>query len=336
MKLRLDQLSQNLKNELSPIYIVSGDVPLLIQECCDQIKTRAKNAGFTEQQRFYIDKQFDWNALYQSTQSMSLFGDKKLIELRMPNGKPSDLGKTFLKELAQKQDDDNLILLITDKLDSASQRAAWFKAIEKAGIWVQVWPVEADKLPQWIHHRMRQVGLIPNNAATQIIAEKIEGNLLAASQEIEKLRLLHGEGPIDEEGVLSAITDSSRYDIFQLVETALLGNTAKAIKILRGLKQEGQESTLILWAITRELRTLASMALKLENGSPINRIFQDYRIWDKRKPAIQSSLKRLRHKEILQLIQKAQHADLAIKGLEKHDPWLVFSEIILGISKPRS
>ena len=332
MKLRLDQLAQDLKNGPAPIYIVSGDAPLLIQECSDQIKSSAKAAGFSEQQRFYIDNQFDWNALYQITQSLSLFGDKKLIELRMPKGKPNDAGKNFLMDFAQKPDSDNLILLITDKLDSASQRAAWFKALEKAGVWVQVWPVEADKLPQWIHQRMRQAGLTPNAAATQIIAEKVEGNLLAAAQEIEKLRLLHGEGPIDEGGVLSAITDSARYDIFQLVETALLGNTAKAIKILHDLKQEGQEATLILWAITRELRTLAGMAAKLEDGSPINRIFQEYRIWDKRKPAIQASLKRLRHKQILQLIQRAQHADLAIKGLEKNNPWLIFSEVILSIS----
>jgi len=179
---------------------------------------------------------------------------------------------------------------------------------------------------------MRQAGLKPNNAAVQVIAEKVEGNLLAASQEIEKLRLVHGEGAIDEVKVLSSITDSARYDIFQLLETAQLGNAAKAIKILHGLKQEGLEATLILWAITRELRTLAAMTSKLENGSSVKQILQEYRIWEKRKPAIQASLKRLHHKQVLQLIQKAQRADLALKGLEKNDPWLVFSEIILSIS----
>ena len=332
MKLRLDQLPQNLKNGLTPIYIVSGDVPLLVQECSDLIKKNAKEAGFSELERHYIDNQFNWNTLYQSTQSLSLFGDKKLIELRLPNGKPNDAGKSFLKDFAQKIDNDNLILLITDKLDSASQRAAWFKALEKAGTWVQIWPIEADKLPQCIHQRMRQAGLKPNNAAVQVIAEKVEGNLLAASQEIEKLRLVHGEGAIDEEKVLSSITDSARYDIFQLLETAQLGNAAKAIKILHGLKQEGLEATPILWAITRELRTLAAMTSKLENGSSVKQILQEYRIWEKRKPAIQASLKRLHHKQVLQLIQKAQRADLALKGLEKNDPWLVFSEIILSIS----
>ena len=332
MKLRLDQLTQNLKNGLAPIYIVSGDVPLLVQECSDQIKASAKAAGFNEYQRFHIDKQFNWNELYQSTQSMSLFGDKKLIELRIPNAKPNDIGKNFLKDFAQQPDEDNLILLVTDKLDSASQRSAWFKAIEKVGVLIQIWPVEIDRLPQWINQRMRQSGLTPNTAATQIIAEKVEGNLLAAAQEIEKLRLLNGEGPIDENTVLAAITDSARYDIFQLVETAQLGNAAKAIKILNGLKQEGSEATLILWAITRELRSLAGMATKLADGSPLNRVFQEYRVWDKRKPAIQASLKRLNSKEIGRLIQMAQQADLAIKGLEKKDPWLIFSDIVLTIS----
>ncbi|MBV1870074.1 MAG: DNA polymerase III subunit delta [Gammaproteobacteria bacterium] len=332
MKLRFDQVSQNLKNGLAPIYIVSGDVPLLVQECCDQIKHSAKVAGFSEYQRFHIDKQFNWNELYQSTQSLSLFGDKNLIELRMPNGKPNDTGKNFLKGYVKKSDGDNLIILVTSKLDAAVQRSAWFKAIENAGVLIQIWPIEIERLPQWIHQRMRQAGLEPNKAAIQLIAEKVEGNLLAASQEIEKLRLLNGEGPIDEKLVLAAITDSARYDIFQLVETAQLGNTAKAIKILHGLKDEGYETTLVLWAITRELRSLAGMAAKLATGSTIHQVFQEYRVWDKRKPAIQASLKRLSTKDIGQLIQKARNADLAIKGLEKNDPWLIFSDIILCLS----
>lgn len=332
MKLRTDQLPAHLKNSLNTLYIVSGDEPLLVKECGEQIKAAALSSGFTNQQRCQVDKSFDWHDLLQFTQNGSLFGDRNLIEINLGGSKPDDKGKAFLQHFAQQKDPDNLVILNTGKLDASAQRSKWFKTLENNGVFIQIWPIDSHKLPAWINQRMRAAGLKPSQAAVQIIADKIEGNLLAAVQEIEKLRLIHGPGNIDEEGVLAAVSDNSRYNIFQLIETAQLGNTGKALKILKGLRQEGNEPTLILWAFSRELRTMAAMAQQLEEGIAIGRIFQEHRIWDKRKPPLQACLKRLNYKALLKLIQDAHQTDLAIKGLLKNDPWLNFSHLVLEIS----
>ncbi len=330
MKLRPDQLHQAIKNTLAPVYLISGDVPLLVQECRDLIKTTALKAGHSDVQCYSIEHNFDWNVLIFDSQNVSLFGEKKLIEIKLGANKPDDTGKRFLIECTEKPDADTVILLTSEKLDSATQRSNWYKALEAKGLVIQVWPIDSDKLPQWIHQRMVKAGLVPTQTATQIIAEKTEGNLLAAVQEIEKLRLLYGEGALDEAKVLAAISDCARYDVFQLVETAQQGNVSKSLKILEGLRLEGHEPTLILWALCRELRTLAHLSARLELGHSLQQLFQEQRIWDKRKLTIQSYLKRMRYQDTLKLIKMAQDVDLAIKGLEKNDPWLALNQLVIA------
>ena len=218
MKLRADQLKDHVKKPLQPIYIISGDVPLLVQEATDAIRQAARQQGFTERELLHQEAGFDWNYVIESASSMSLFGDKKILELRLGNQKPNDAGKKVLTQYSENPSPDTLLLVITDKLDSAVQRAKWFKSLEAAAVWIQIWPVDAKQLPQWIQRRMMQSGLTPQQEAVSLIAERVEGNLLAASQEIEKLRLLYGETSIDVTMVQDAVADSARFDVFSLVD----------------------------------------------------------------------------------------------------------------------
>lgn len=332
MKLRPDQLPQALKTKLAPLYWISGDEPLLVQETKNLIKNSALKNGHSDVQKYTITTHFDWNVLIFDSQNLSLFGDKKLIEIQLDSQKIDDDGKKFLSEHSRRADKDSIVLITSDKLDSATQRSAWFKTLENNSVIVQVWPIDKDKLPQWIHQRMASVGLSPTAAATRIIAENTEGNLLASSQEIEKLRLLHGEGPINEDQVLAAISDNARYDVFQLIDCIELGQQAKALKTLTSLKEEGQEATLILWTLCRELRSLSQFAKHLEAGCSLQQLFQEHGVWDKRKQSIQSYLKRFDHQSSLKLLQQAQQVDLAIKGLDRIDPWLRLNQLVANMS----
>lgn len=332
MKLRPDQLPQTLKNSLAPLYWISGDVPLLVQENKSLVKSSALKAGHSDLQKYTVDHHFDWNALIFDSQNVSLFGDKKLIEINLGSHKIDDTGKKFLSDHAARADKDNIVLITSDKLDSATQRSSWFKSLENTGIIVQVWPIDKDKLPQWLHQRMTSVGLNPSAAATRIIADNTEGNLLASTQEIEKLRLIYGEGPLSENQVLAAISDNARYDVFQLLDNIEQGQQAKALKILASLKEENHEATLVLWAICRELRILAQLAARLEQGQSFQQLCQDQGIWDKRKHSIQSYLKRHNHHSSLTLLQQAQNVDLAIKGLDNIDPWLLLNQLVANMA----
>lgn len=335
MKVRADQLKAHVSKPLQPIYIVSGDTPLLVQEATDAIRQAARKQGFTERELLHQEAGFDWNYVLESAASLSLFGDKKILELRLGSQKPNDAGKKVLVEYAGNPSPDTLLLVITDKLDSSVQRAKWFKSLEAAAVWIQIWPVDAKQLPQWIQRRMLDAGLKPDPDATSLIAERVEGNLLAAAQEIEKLRLLFGETTISAAMVQEAVADSARFDIFSLVDTALQGQTEKALRMLNGLKAEGTDATVVLWALSREIRSLASMRQQTEKGIPVGKVMQEYRVWANRKVAIQSALQKIPLKVLQQLLQQASQIDLAIKGSGKFSPWDGLNVILLRLSGAR-
>src|SRR3984885_7197993 len=237
------------------MYLVSGDEPLLVGEAADAIRAAARAAGHAERAVFFIDRSFDWDELRHSSQSLSLFAERRLFELRMPSGKP-DKGAQQLAELAAKPPPDVVCLVVTDKLDKKASDAAWVRAVEKHGVWVPIWPVETAALPAWLRARAKQLHVEIEPAAAQLIVDRVEGNLLAAKQELEKLSLLANGQPISADLVLRSVGDSARYDVFQLAESAAAGDAARALHVLLGLKSEGVEPTLILWALVRELRGL--------------------------------------------------------------------------------
>jgi len=332
MKLRPDQLNEHLKKNLQPVYLVSGDIPLIQQEVCDKLRAAAKTQGFSEREIFTVEKGFEWNNLIDSASSISLFGDKKVIELRMPTGKPGDAGSKALQAYLKNPSPENILLVITGKLDGASQRGKWFKTIEKEGAFIQIWPIDVKQLPQWINQRMRNAGLEPDRHAVQLLVDRVEGNLLAASQEIEKLTILLGKGPVTANDIKQSVASSARYDVFGLVDAALEGDAKRSLKMLNGLKEEGTDATIVLWAFARELRTLYAMTLQKEKGIAVGRILQEYRIWQNRKRPVEACLNRNNSKLLGQLIQQATDVDHSIKGLKKASPWEGLQSIALGLS----
>jgi DNA polymerase-3 subunit delta len=319
MKLYPEKLAAHLKQGLLPIYFISGDEPLQMGEAADAVRSAAREQGFSERQVMDVEKGFDWNELLAESQAMSLFAERKIIDLRIPSGKPGKEGGAALAEYAARPPEDTLLLITSGKMDKRSQSAKWYQALDKIGATLQVWPVEAKDMPGWLTQRLRSRGLQPEQEAVRMIAERVEGNLLAAAQEVDKLVLLIGEGPLSAEQVEAAVADSARYDVFGLVDAALAGQVDRATRMLEGLQGEGVESILILWALTREIRSLADMAAQIEQGQPMDRVMA--RVWGKRKGPVQAGLRRHKSVRWRQMLSRAGHIDRMVKGMEPGNPW---------------
>lgn len=329
-KLRPDQLDGALRKQLAPVYLVCGEEPLLIQEACDSIRQAARKAGFSEHERYHGDAGFDWDQLLTSVNSLSLFADRKLIEVRIDSGKTGDKGAKALSTFCDHTNDDTLLLLIIP--GKPDQRSKWLKQIDKIGAIIQVWPINGPQLPRWIEQRLGQAGLQADRAAIDLLASKVEGNLLAAVQEIEKLKLL-ADGPrISIETVAAAVSDSARYDVFGLIDKALAGDSRSAVKTLQGLRGEGSETTVVLWALAREIRTLCQIAQSTQQGQSFDWACKNNGVWDKRKPAVQQALRRLQLAQLQLMLRKANAIDKAIKGMRDADPWDELMDLTLNLS----
>lgn len=331
-KLRPEQLGAALSKGLAPVYLISGDEPLLIQEACDQIRKAARGKQFTERELYHCDAGFDWNQVLSSANSLSLFADRKIIELRIPSSKPGDKGGKVIADYMTSPSDDNLLLIVTGKLDGAAQKSKWLKAIEDNGIHIQVWPVTPSQLPRWIGVRLQQAGLHADGAAIDLLASRVEGNLLAAAQEIEKLALLTTDNTISAELMAAAVADSARYDIFGLTDRALHGDARAAVKTLHGLKTEGTEPITILWALTRDIRALVQISLATAQGKSFDNAARQAGIRDKRQPLVRAALQRLKPAQLQALLRKANGIDKAIKGMRNAEPWDELLDLLLNIS----
>ncbi|MGB2360341.1 MAG: DNA polymerase III subunit delta, partial [Porticoccaceae bacterium] len=241
MKIKPEQLASHLQKQLLPVYVVSGDEPLLAQEATDSLRTAARAAGFTERELFHVEGNYDWNQLLNEANSLSLFADKKILEVRIANGKPGDKGSKALCEICANLNPDNMLLVLLPKLERATQNSKWIKALESVGAHIQVWPVSGAHLPRWIQQRLQQANIQANQEAVQILADRVEGNLLAAVQEIEKLKLLALDGKVDASRMSSVVADSARYNLFEFIDKVLSGDAQSAARSLRGLQNEGIE-----------------------------------------------------------------------------------------------
>lgn len=331
-KLRPEQLSAALNKQLAPIYLVSGDEPLLAQEACDAIRAAARKQGFNERELYHAEASFDWGQLLASANSLSLFADKKIIELRIPSGKPGDKGGKILLEYAESPAADNLLLIVTPKLDGAAQKAKWFKAVEDAGVQVQIWPITPAQLPRWIGQRLQQAGLSTEPSAIELLVSRVEGNLLAAVQEIEKLKLLAPNNQVSYELMASVVADSARYDVFGLADKALHGDARGAVKTLQGLRSEGTEAINVLWALTRDLRSLVQISQAVTQGKHFEWAAKQAGVWDKRQPLVQGALRRLKPGQLQQLLRKANGIDKAIKGMRNAEPWDELLDLVLNLA----
>ncbi|MET0104081.1 MAG: DNA polymerase III subunit delta [Sedimenticola sp.] len=328
MRVRFPELQRHLDKGLAPIYLLSGDEPLQVSEAADAIRNHARSRGYATRDVLEADNKFDWNQLAAEANSLSLFSEQRIIDLRLPSGKPGREGASALVEYAERPPEDTLLLLTLPKLEKSQANTKWFKTLDKVGVVIQIWPIEGERLQPWIEQRMRKAGLTPAGDVVPMLAERIEGNLLAASQEIDKLLLIHGPGVIDAQQLAESVTDSARYDVFTLVDSALEGQVSRCLRILNGLQAEGTPAPVVLWALTREIRMLCNLAAEHENGRSIQQAIAANRgIWDKRKPLVAKGLKRLSLRRWQALLRTCGQADRAIKGQEKSEPWLLMQQI---------
>lgn len=316
MRLSLDSLGAHLKpGRLAPAYLVSGDEDLLVGEAADAIRAAARAAGYTEREVHFPQRADDWADLVAAGGSMSLFGDRKILEVRF-SGKGGKDGSATLVRLLETAGTDTLLLVITPRLDPATASTAWVKAIESQGAWLPVWEVGPRELEGWLAQRCRRAGLEPTQDALALLAARVEGNLLAAQQEIEKLKLLVPTGRLDTEAVLGAVTSSARYDVFALGEAVVIGDAPRALRVLAGLRGEGTEPTLVLWALIRELRNLWSLR---RGDDPARR--PGPRLTPGQLAALERARPRAGRLPFARLSSRALRADRMIKGRLAGDPW---------------
>jgi DNA polymerase-3 subunit delta len=312
LKLTVESLAGQLEQRLLPAYLISGDEPLLVGEAADAVRARARAADFTEREVHFLERGSDWNDVRASTSNLSLFGSKRVLEIRMPSGKPGTAGNAALVQLLSANDRDTLLLILTPRLDRDAQSAEWVRTVEAQGAWVPVWPVEPERLVAWLRGRCRRIGLQVTDDALELLAERTEGNLLAAHQELEKLRLLAPQGPVDANAVLDCVADSARFDVFQLGEAVLAGDAPRALRMLAGLRAEGVEATLVLWSLTKALRDVWN-AVNSPGAGP--------RAWQRQAAALEKAVRRAPRLSFGALAIRAGRADRMAKGRLPGDAW---------------
>jgi DNA polymerase-3 subunit delta len=327
LKLTLESLRTHLDGEPARAYLVTGDEGLLVGEAADAIRARVRQAGFDEREVHFIERVADWDDVRSSSNNLSLFGSRKLIELRLPSGKPGVGGSNAIVDLLKNVSPDNVYLMITGKLERESQSAAWVKAFEAAGVWLPVWPIEVAKLPQWLRARAATLELALDEGAVRFIVERTEGNLLAAQQELEKLRLLGSKSKIDLATAQAGIGDSARFDVFQLGEAALAADVPRALRILAGLRSEGVEATLALWSLSREIHSVW--------GTTQNDGYNS-RSWQKPSAALENAKRRAARLPWARLAVRTARADRMIKGQQRGDAWDEMTLLIIEFAGRRA
>jgi len=332
LKIRANQLSAHLKKSLAPCYLVTGDEHLLVSEALDEIREAARTRGFGMRELHVATTGFDWGQLTASTGNLSLFAEQRIVELRLPTGKPGRSGGQAILDLTEQAGPELLFIVTAPKLDRGAAASKWAKALEKKGVDLTIWPVGVRELPGWIAQRMRACGLQPDRDAVQLIADRVEGNLLAAGQEIEKLRLLLGEGKVSAREVSAAVANSSRYDVYKLADAALAGDARRAVRILGGLKAEGVEPVIVLWSLTRELRTLAVLDDAIYQGGDLASAMRSQNVWNNRQALVRSCVGRHPHGSFHRMLKASSRADAAAKGQRHGDPWQMAADIVVGMA----
>ncbi len=326
MQIRAEQLEAHLQRGLRPLYLVHGDEPLLAQEACDAIRVAARAAGFEERKVFTVSgAHFDWSGLIGASQEMSLFAQRQLIQIRIPSGKPGKEGSEALQRYVDNLSDDVLTLLQCPRLDGQQQKSAWFSALDTAGATLRVEAVARQALPAWIAQRLSRQGQhVASGEAGQrtlaFFADCVEGNLLAAHQEIQKLALLYPAGELSFEQVEAAVLNVARYDVFKLGEAVLAGRVARALRMLDGLRAEGEAPVLVHWTLAEDIRALKRVHDAVAEGKPLPLALRDARVWGVREKLFERALPLLTPLTLDALLRAASICDGLVKGL-KHPDW---------------
>lgn len=321
MLLKADQLASHLERELRPLYVLYGDEPLLVLEAADAIRARARGTGYSEREVLTVLPQFDWNQLLAAGGNLSLFGDRKLIDLRIPTGKPGKEGGAALQQWCQHLSPDNLLLVTLPELDWREEKAAWFTTLANAGVAVKLNAPPLAELPGWIAGRLRRQQQSADPESLKFIAERVEGNLLAAHQEIQKLSLLYPAGKLSDAQIRDAVLNVARYDIDGLREALLAGDVGRLARTLDGLMQEGEAPPLVLWAMSEEIRSLTAIRAGLDSGRPVDQLLKEAKIWGARQNAVRRAVQRLDSGALEAALRHAGRIDALIKGIGQGNLW---------------
>ena len=328
MRIKPEQLSAALQKGLMPVYFFTGDEPLQLGEMADAVRKAARKAGFESREIISAESGFEWNQLAFTAESLSIFAEKKIIDLRLPSGTPGTEGSRALIAHCERLPEDTLLLITAGKIASSALKTRWLEALDKVGVVVQVWSLESQDLIRWLQQRTQQRGLHVETDGLRLLASRIEGNLWAAAQEVEKLYVLYGTGNISNQQIFEVVADSSRYDVFKLMDCVLSASVNRIFKVLSGLQSEGIAAPLVLWALTRDARLLIKIKLALSQGQNREAAFKNNQIWDKRKQLVSNALNRLSDSDLNNILVLSAKADRQIKGQQQGDAW----ETLLAIS----
>lgn len=332
MKLDPQQLDTQVSSGLVPVYLVSGDEPLLVDEVLATLRTAAVEQGYTEREYHVAERSFDWSELASGLQNMSLFAERRIIEIRLPTGKPGDKGSRFLVAAAGNPTPDTVIVVITPALDRSTAQSKWATSLAKAGVWLPLRAPDAADLPAWITGRLTAAGLCADRDALQLLVAQVEGNLLAAKQEIDKLALLATDGRVTIDTVRTSVADGARFDVFQLGDAALAGNGARAARILYSLEKEGVAAQFVLWSLVREITVVADVILRVSGGQSAGKAMAEARVWTKRQNLFRRALQGRDAQFACELVASAGRAERIVKGSLTGQPWNALLELTMTLA----
>jgi DNA polymerase III subunit delta len=330
--MRLDDLPRHLAQGVAPLYVVHGDEPLLALEAADAIRAAARSAGCDERETFFVEQHFKWDALLAANASLGLFAQRKLIDVRIPSGKPGVEGAKGLEQYAAALNRDNVTLVTLPRLDRAAQASAWFTALTRDAVTIAVQPVERAALPRFIAARLARQGQDAAPATLEFLAELCEGNLLAARQEIDKLGLLLPQGTLDHAAVEAAVADVARFDVFTLSEAWLAGDATRALRILAALRDAGEPLTLVVWQLAEDVHAIAAARAAMRDGASASDALRGARVWGNRQAAMERALRRLSVPALQDLIARLAPLDALAKGLGRGDPWDAVARAALALA----
>ena len=345
MQLALNQLHSHLAKGLRSLYVLHGDEPLQLQEAADAIRATARAQGYTERSSYTVmGAHFDWSGVLAAGGSLSLFADKQILEIRIPSGKPGKDGSTALQQLAQSAqgNDSTLTLISLPRLDKATRTGAWFSALDTNGVSLQIDPIERAALPHWIAQRLalqsqRVAAGEEGQRTLQFFADRVEGNLLAAHQEIQKLALLHPEGELSFEQVEQAVLNVARYDVFKLSEAVLSGQLARTMRMLDGLQAEGEAEVLVHWSLAEDIRNIKRVKDAMAAGKPLPMALRENRIWGPKERLVERLVLRVSDARAAELLQSAHAVDGIVKGLPSQgwprDSWQALRQLAMQLAQ---
>ncbi len=334
MRITLEQLPQHLQKQTAPLYTLLGNEPLLVLEAADLIRARARQQGYTERKLFTVDQHFDWADLLNTGSNLSLFGDRKIMDIRIPSGKPGREGGKAIETYCNALPADTLTLITLPRIDKHGQAAKWFKTLENTGVLIPVYAIEREQLADWMGQRLARQNQKTDSATLQFLADQVEGNLLAAHQEIQKLALLYPRGNLTFDQVKDVVLNVARYDVYQLTDAMLSANAVRYSRILSGLQGEGTAPLLILATLSEQIRQLITIRTGLDSGYPPAQLLQTARIWGNRQKPIISAARRISLQSLTQGLSAAATIDRIIKGVAQGDVWDELLQLGLRFTQP--